>query len=144
MKKSLKYLSTLILVPFLVFLKGDADLSVDTFMFGEQVEAVVVTKNQIEEKLMAEPICFLTIKTQVKATNNGFTGEGLPVHLYDSSYQLIAKSQIVQGRVRFQLAFAADTASLQYVVLPATAAEIKVSYAGVNAALLIEEAAINP
>jgi len=139
MKKSLKYLSTLILVPFLVFLKGDADLSVDTFMFGEQVEAVVVTKNQIEEKLMAEPICFLTIKTEVKAVNNGFTGEGLPVHLYDSSYQLIAKSQIVKGRVRFQLAHAADTATLQYVVLPATAAEIKVSYGGANAALPVEE-----
>lgn len=139
MKKSLKYLSTLVLIPFVVFLRGDVDLSVDTFMFGEQVQAVANTKMEIQEKLKAEPIYFFQIKTEVKASTPGFTGEGLPVQLYDSTYQLIGKSQIINGKVRFQLAHAADTATLRYVVLPSTAAEIKVDYAGSNAALPVEE-----
>ncbi|MCG9881819.1 MAG: hypothetical protein MH472_14585 [Bacteroidia bacterium] len=139
MKKSLKYLSTLILIPFVVFLRGDMELSVDTFMFGEQVEAVVVTKNQISEKLKAEPTYSFVVKTKVIAQNPGFTGDGLPVHLYDSTYQLIGKSQIMAGKVKFTLQHASDTASLRYVVLPSTASEVEVFYGADNNALLVEE-----
>jgi hypothetical protein len=140
LKKSLKYLSTLILVPFLVFLRGDMDLSVNTFLFGDQVSAVLDTKNDIEEQWKAKTIYSFEVNTEVEAIHEGFTGEGLQVHLYDSTYQLIAKSQIAHGKVLFQLAQASDTATLQYVVLPSTATEIKVSYTGQNPALPVEEA----
>ena len=138
-KKSLKYLSTLILLPFLVFLRGDIDLSVNTFIFGDQVSAVLETKNSIEEQLKAKMIYSFEVNIEVKAIHEGFNGEGLQVNLYDSTYQLMPKSQIAHGKVVFQLAQASDTATLQYVVLPSTAAEIKVYYTGENAALPVEE-----
>ena len=116
------------------------DLSVNTFLFGDQVSAVLDTKNDIEEQWKAKTIYSFEVNTEVEAIHEGFTGEGLQVHLYDSTYQLIAKSQIAHGKVLFQLAQASDTATLQYVVLPSTATEIKVSYTGQNPALPVEEA----
>lgn len=122
MKIIFKYLWSVLLVPFLVFLKGD--FSVDTYISVNQIEPLAKTRERMIEQVQPATKPILHVKVKAISESGSFTAAGLPAELYDSNYNLIAKSQIVNNRINFSLDKGEDTLANYTVVIPNTADEI--------------------
>ena len=123
MKIVIKYLWSIFFIPFLIFLKGD--FSVDTYMNFNQIEPLAKTREKMMNNIkpVAKPCLF--VKVKAISTKGGFNAHGLTANLYDSNYNLVSTSQIVQGKIQFNLEHGSDTLQQFRVVVPSTADEME-------------------
>ncbi len=101
MKVFLKSLWALLVVPPLIFLKGD--LSVRTMFDVYDFKSVEVIEEKISLADGDETLAEFEVPVQIVEADSTFSGDGMVVTLYDQSYGLIERSQIIQGRVKFRL-----------------------------------------
>ena len=122
MKVLIKYIWTLILIPALVFLKGD--LSVDTYMHINEINVPEEISHPIKTALTPPKYMPLIVKIRPIPKNKDFSADGLPVYLYDENYNLLLKSQVVHGFVHFEVPFKMIPKKIFKVVSPTTADEM--------------------
>lgn len=137
MKVALKYIWSLAVIPFLIFLKGD--LSMDTFMHINKIEPIEKTKEKIMENFHPEPKPFFEINVKAITKSGNFTADGIPVNLYDSSYNLVCQSQVVLGKVKFQLEDLTQMKNSYHIVVPKTADQLEICSGVISSPLLIFE-----
>lgn len=107
MKVFLKSLWALLFVPPLIFLKGDLSMKTmfDVYDFKSE--------DAIEERISIvdgdEHVTEFDVPVQIVEADSSFSGEGMVITLYDQSYGLLERSQIIQGRVKFRLKGAKST-----------------------------------
>jgi hypothetical protein len=101
MKVFLKSLWALLIVPPLIFLKGD--LSMKTMFDVYDLNSVDVVENRISIIDGNEPSKEFEVPVQVLEADSTFSGDGMVITLYDQSYGILERSQIIQGRVKFRL-----------------------------------------
>jgi hypothetical protein len=101
MKVFLKSLWALLIVPPLFFLKGD--LSMKTMFDVYDLNSVDVVENRISIIDGDEVTKEFEVPVQVLEADSTFSGDGMVITLYDQSYGILERSQIIQGRVKFRL-----------------------------------------
>lgn len=137
MKIVLKYLWSLMLLPLLIFVKGD--FSVDTYMSVNQIEPISITREKVLEDLnpVVKPI--LTVKVKIISKSGQFSADGFAADLYDDNYNLISQSQIMHSRIQFTLDKGEDTLKNYTVVIPKTADELTFDGSGKRQELVVNE-----
>lgn len=124
MKGLLKYIWILALIPALGFLKSDLNASI--FVATKQSHAKEFAESV---KTVMQPSAVYTLVINIKPVpkNNNFSADGMLVQLFDENYTLIDNSQVIGGKVKFELG--SKYLKLQHfkVVAPATADEMQVT-----------------
>jgi hypothetical protein len=132
----MKYIWSVAIIPFLVFLKGD--LSVDTFMHINQIEPIAKTKEKVMNKVQPKANTLYMIPVKVVSNNPAFSADGLKVDLYNNEYEVVEHTQVVNGMVCIASASVADT-GMYHLVVPSTADELIFKPSPKNEALVIFE-----
>ncbi|MFY8020826.1 MAG: hypothetical protein ACOVP1_06500 [Bacteroidia bacterium] len=102
MKVALKYIWSLLIVPPLLFLKGD--LSFETMLQVHDIVPQELFEQKVQSAMGEKAVKELIVKVQVEdAQDSKFTGDGLTINLYDKNYGYIQKSQVIKGQIRFRL-----------------------------------------
>jgi hypothetical protein len=101
MKIALKYIWSLLIVPPLLFLKGD--LSFQTMLEVHDLQPNQMIEQKMQSAMGEKEVKELIIKVNVAEEGTKFTGEGLTINLYDKNYGYIQKSQVIKGQIRFRL-----------------------------------------
>ncbi|GAB1447155.1 MAG: hypothetical protein L6Q78_08300 [Bacteroidia bacterium] len=124
MKIVLKYIWTLMIVPPLMFLKGD--LSFHTMLDVHGIQPTELIEKKMESAIGGKEVYELIVPVKVKSNEPSFTGEGLMINLYDENYRFIQRSQVIKGQILFRLV--GDNAKPKSFILvsPETLDEIKV------------------
>jgi hypothetical protein len=136
MKLIIKYIWSIAIIPFLVFLKGD--LSVDTFMRLNNIESIAKTKEKVMNKFQPKANTLYMIPVKVVSNNPAFSADGLKVDLYNSEFNLVEHTQVLNGMVCISSASVADTGSY-HLIVASTADELKFKPSTTNAPLTIHE-----
>ncbi len=101
MKIALKYIWSLLIVPPLLFLKGD--LSFQTMLEVHDLKPNQMIEQKMQSAMGEKEVKELIIQVKVAEDGTDFTGEGLTINLYDKNYGYIQKSQVIKGQIRFRL-----------------------------------------
>lgn len=136
----IKYIWSLVLVPFLLFVKGD--LSVDTFTALTHIDAPIKDVQQKVSRAVApEGDITFSIPVKISSTNGSFNGNGLKVRLFDEEYTQIGESQVVNGLVKFTIPAKMGNIKNFHVVSVETAEEVVIeSLQKIEVSLEINEA----
>jgi hypothetical protein len=125
MKIMIKYLWSLVLVPFLLFVKGD--LSIDTLASITHIdEPIKSAQLKVSSAVAKEGDITFSIPIKVIASNKSFSGNGLKVKLFDEEYTQIAESQILNGLVKFTIPISKGNIKNFHVVSVETSEEVVV------------------
>ncbi len=122
MKVALKYFWVLALIPILIWLKNDFDL--DAEKIGSGIDTIAKTRAIVKDNLTPDPKNVFYIKVKAVGLQSSFDAAGMVVKLYDSDFNLVGNSQVVNGKVRFVLPNLADTAAQFTAVVQATSDDI--------------------
>jgi hypothetical protein len=125
MKFALKCIWSLLIVPPLLFLKGDLSFQTMLELLGMQPEHMIEQK--MESALGKKEVKELIIQVKVAEEGTDFTGEGLTINLYDKNYGYIQKSQIIKGQIRFRLVGENAKPETYILVSPETLDELTLS-----------------
>ncbi len=101
MKIALKYIWSLLIVPPLLFLKGD--LSFQTMLEVHDLKPNQMIEQKMQSAMGEKEVKELIIQVKVAEDGTEFNGEGLTINLYDKNYGYIQKSQVIKGQIRFRL-----------------------------------------
>lgn len=102
MKVMLKYIWTVVFLPFLLFVKGD--LSLDTFAEITKLDQPIKEVHaKVSQAVSAEGDITFTIPVKIVSNQDSFSGNGLKVKLFDAEYNQIAESQILDQTVKFTI-----------------------------------------
>lgn len=102
MKIALKFLWSLVLVPLFIFIKGD----LSTKIFAEinelpaPISEVKKTVTRVAEK---DRMIQFIVPVKPISANKNFNAHGMKVQLFDSEYNLLASSQVLNGQVTFSI-----------------------------------------
>jgi hypothetical protein len=140
MKLIIKYIWSLVLVPFLLFVKGD--LSFDTLVELTHVnKPIEVVQAKVNHAVANEGDVTFSIPVKIITINDSFSGNGLKVKLFDADYNQIAESQIIDKVVKFTVPFKYAGITNFHVVSVETAEEITIeSLQKIKVSLEINEA----
>ncbi len=141
MKVLIKYIWTLVLIPALVFLKGD--LSFDTYMYLNNIKPSEEITKSVKTITTPQKTMPLVININAIAKNKNFSADGLPVILYDEQYNLLQKSQVVQGKVHFTLPMSTTQTISYKIISPLTADEMNLDNIFIENTLSIHESQMN-
>jgi|688.fasta_scaffold420972_1 hypothetical protein len=125
MKFALKCIWSLLIVPPLLFLKGDLSFQTMLELLDMQPEHMIEQK--MESALGKKEVKELIIQVKVAEEGTDFTGEGLTINLYDKNYGYIQKSQIIKGQIRFRLVGENAKPESYILVSPETLDELTLS-----------------
>ena len=125
MKFALKCIWSLLIVPPLLFLKGDLSFQTMLELIDMQPEHMIEQK--MESALGKKEVKELIIQVKVAEEGTDFTGEGLTINLYDKNYGYIQKSQIIKGQIRFRLVGENAKPESYILVSPETLDELTLS-----------------
>jgi hypothetical protein len=125
MKFALKCIWSLLIVPPLLFLKGD--LSFQTMLELLDMQPEHMFEQKMESALGKKEVKELIIQVKVAEEGTDFTGEGLTINLYDKNYGYIQKSQIIKGQIRFRLVGENAKPESYILVSPETLDELTLS-----------------
>jgi hypothetical protein len=125
MKFALKCIWSLLIVPPLLFLKGDLSFQTMLELLDMQPEHMIEQK--MESALGKKEVKELIIQVKVAEEGTDFTGEGLTINLYDKNYGYIQKSQIIKGQIRFRLVGENAKPETYILVSPETLDELTLS-----------------
>ena len=136
----IKYLWSLVLVPFLLFVKGD--LSFDTFASITHIDAPIKSVQQkVSNATAKEGDITFSIPVKVISINGTFNGNGLKVKLFDEEYSQLAESQIINGMVKFTIPMSKGNIKNFHVVSAETNEEVMIeSLQKIEVSLEINEA----
>ncbi|MDP1727014.1 MAG: hypothetical protein Q8M15_09545 [Bacteroidota bacterium] len=137
MKLLIKYIWTLVLIPALVFLKGD--LSFDTYMYINSMNPPAEIAKTVGKVVASEKMMSVVVKINPISKNKGFSADGMPVQMFDEYYNLIQQSQVIRGKVHFEIPFTTSQNDSYIVVSTKTADEIKLDNIFVENTLAIHE-----
>lgn len=102
MKIALKYIWSLLIVPPLLFLKGD--LSFETMLQVHDIVPQELLEQKVQSAMGEKEVKELIVRVKIEDTKeSNFTGDGLTINLYDKNYGYIQKSQVIKGQIRFRL-----------------------------------------
>jgi hypothetical protein len=125
MKVVIKYIWSLLIVPPLLFLKGD--LSFQTMLEVHDIVPTEMFEQKVQSALGEKEIKELIVKVNVENDGTHFTGDGLTINLYDKNYGYIQKSQVIKGQIRFRLVGKNAKPETYILVSPETLDEITIS-----------------
>lgn len=137
MKLLIKYIWTLVLIPALVFLKGD--LSFDTYMYINNMKPSEEISKTVSTITAPEKMMSVVVNINPVSKNKGFSADGMPVQMFDEYYNLIQQSQVLHGKVHFEIPFTTSQNDSYIVVSTKTADEIKLENIFVENTLAIHE-----
>ncbi len=143
MKVFLKSLWALLIVPPLIFLKGD--LSVKSMFDVYDLKSVDVIEDKISLADGDEVLLEFEVPIQILEADSTFSGDGMVITLYDQSYGLLERSQIIQGRVKFRLKGAKARSNKFILVSNVTMDEMQLDLSrGLNADTMVIHASQIP
>jgi hypothetical protein len=143
MKIAMKFLWSLVLVPFFIFIKGD--LSTKSFVEINQLQAPLQEVKRTVSNV-SEPEKTINIVVPVKpvSTNTNFNAHGMKVQLYDADYNLLATSQVLNGQVVFNIKDSYSLVTNMHAVAIETADEVLIANPKqIEVSLEIDEAHLN-
>ncbi len=137
MKLLIKYIWTLVLIPAFFFIKGD--LSWDAFRNINELNPEREITKRVKDAFEPSSPKLIEFKVNAVSTSENFSAEGMKVELYDHLYNLLQKSQVVGGRVKFKLDPIKSNIEKFNLVCPTTADELKINSENRNAIFSIHE-----
>ncbi|MBC7382154.1 MAG: hypothetical protein H7296_04070 [Bacteroidia bacterium] len=124
MKIFVKYIWTIIFIPAFIILTADV-LNISP-NYAKNVNSAKEFYNIIHKIITPSSLATLEIKIKAVSKDPNFSAEGMLVQLFDENYNVIDKSQVMEGKVRFELKSKYLLSQHFRVVAPGTADEINV------------------
>lgn len=125
MKVLVKYIWTLVIVPPLLFLKGD--LSFQTMLDVHGIQPTEMIEKKMESAIGGKEVYELIVPVKIVSNDASFTGEGMVINLYDENYRFIQRSQVIKGQILFRLVGDNAKPKSYILVSPETLDELKIN-----------------